>query len=167
MRTLKLSLIVCAAALCSGCVHSAKVDWISIGPVFAPKSPAQVEVVQDYSELRHRFGAIGEMKGDSVPNKNSAALDEQARTARRLAAEHGADAIVLKKKELLRESSALSDNQAPAPEYYIHARAIKYVHNLTPEELETIQNWKPQTLHDLSGDVGPDMSDVDWNGRSR
>ncbi|NLO92284.1 MAG: hypothetical protein GX410_09895, partial [Elusimicrobia bacterium] len=98
MRTLNLALICAAAALASGCArHSAKVDWITVGPVFPPKSPEQVEVVQSYSELKYRFGAIGEIKGDSVSDKNSAALDAQALAARAIAAEHGADAIVLKK----------------------------------------------------------------------
>ena len=166
MRPLKI-LLIFSAALAGGCAHSApKVDWIAIGPRFPAKSVEQVEVFNDYSELKHKSGAIGEMKGESLDKNDPELLNAQVRLARRLSAENGADAVIVKKKELLQESGPFTDSPTP-PLFYIHARAIKYVHNLTPEELEIVKRWRPPSLEDFSSNFSGGLYDVDGTSRSR
>ncbi|HOX22167.1 MAG TPA: hypothetical protein PLL10_01780 [Elusimicrobiales bacterium] len=168
MRTLNNLLLICAAALACGCAHTgSKMDWITVGPRFPAKSPEQVEVLRDYSEMKHPAGAIGEMKGENIDKDDPDQLGRQVREARRLSAENGADAVVVKKKQLMFESSPLDGSDPQPPQYYIHARALKYVNNLTPEEKAIIKRWRPETLDDLNIPVQGNLPGVDWNSGRR
>lgn len=168
MRTLNTGLALCAALLAVGCAHApAKVDWISVGPAFAPKPEEQVEVLRDYSEIRRPYGAIGEMKGNNLDRDDAKALSQQMLLARRLAAQHGADAVVIKRKELVVESGPFESATPQPPEYYIHARAFKYVDKLTPEELEIAKRWTPARLDDINLPIKDSMPGLGWNGSHR
>jgi len=168
MRTLNTALALCAALLAGGCAHApTKVDWISIGPSFAPKSAEQVEVLRDYSEIKRPYGAIGEMKGNNLDKSHTSALDQQMLLARRLAAQHGADAVVIKRKELVVESGPFESAAPQPPEYYIHARAFKYVDKLTPEELEIAKRWTPARLDDINLPIKDNMPGLGWDGGHR
>lgn len=167
MRTLNIAFTLCAALLAGGCAHTpTHVDWISVGPTFAPKKVEQVEVLSDYRDIKRQAGAIGEMKGNNLEKNDIAALQEQMRIARRLAAEHGADAVVIKRKELVVESGPFESDAQP-PEYFIHARAIKYADKLTPEELEIANRWRPENLDDLNSTKKNAMPAMGWDGSNR
>lgn len=114
-----------ALALLAACAAS-RPDIIQVGPWFAPRPPEEVELFSSRNDTKKPWGAIAIIHSDRFPAGDKRAVAAGKKQARRLAAEVGADGLILAEEEV-RQEPGLGNYQEP--EVFISALAFKYAVN--------------------------------------
>lgn len=95
---LKSALLPAAFCLLSVFLSSCsarRIDWIQVGPQFPARSAKSVAVYKSKAAPGRPWGAVGVIHGPRVPAADSRVMEKHMKEARRLAAEHGADGVIL------------------------------------------------------------------------
>lgn len=113
--------------LCAGCAAS-RPDIIQVGPWFQPKSAAEVQVFSSREETARPWGAIAIIHSERFSADDKSGLDRQKKMARKMAAEIGADGLIIG------EETVMGGHQLGVyqePETFISALAFKYVTDIS------------------------------------
>lgn len=132
-RILFLAII---AVLLAGCatLEQANVDWIPIGPEFAPTKAKDVEIVSGRQDVTHPYGNLGLLRIKNLkPDRESILMAVEK--GKKIAASKGADAI-----QVGQYNSA--EDGASEPRVTLIIYAIKYVDNLTEQDQKAIEDFK-------------------------
>lgn len=122
----------------AGCAGRRQAEWVSLGPVFNQTKHRQVEVFKSVKEVKRPWGSIGFIYGEYIPASNNKALEKEVEKAKKLAAQNGANAIIIRKIKVDKPK------YAKTPHIYIHSTAIKYVDEMTPEDKEAVKKWETE-----------------------
>lgn len=126
-RAAALSIAAAALSLITACAAS-RPDIIQVGPWFAPRPPEEVEVFVSRDDTRQPWGAIAIIHSSRYPAGARRAIDGARKQARRMAAEVGADGLIVM-EEAVRQDAELGVYQEP--EVFISALAFKYAANVS------------------------------------
>ncbi|MDD4004260.1 MAG: hypothetical protein PHW69_03540 [Elusimicrobiaceae bacterium] len=120
-----------AAAAACGCASApGRCDWITVGPIYTQKDYARVQAYS-FKGLKKDWRAIGLIRSPLVEAGNRARLQAYVLDTRKLAAQYGADAVVLKVVDKSQEPNP-DGNTGPAMAY-IWAVAVKLEENIKKE----------------------------------
>ncbi|MFH1618561.1 MAG: hypothetical protein ABIG11_01500 [bacterium] len=77
-----------------------RLDWITVGPTFPKKNWKDIAVYATKEAPGRPWGAIGVIHGQRIRYSDRKAIEKQMKTARKMAAEAGADAIIMTQEEI-------------------------------------------------------------------
>jgi len=126
-RLLPAGLLLSALAACA----SPRVDVIQVGPWFQPKHWKEVEVFSSRTETRKPWGAIALFHGEHISGVDPKAFEKQKIKARRLAADIGADAVILIPEAVNRTDVPLSAGEGGSGRIFLSGLALKYEANVS------------------------------------
>lgn len=126
-RAAALSFAAAALSLVTACA-AARPDIIQVGPWFAPRPPEEVELFVSREDTRRPWGAIAIIHSSRFPAGSRRSIDGARKEARRMAAEIGADGLIVNEEEV-RQDAELGVYQEP--EVFISALAFKYAANVS------------------------------------
>lgn len=121
-----LPLASCFFLACAG--H--RIDWIQTGPEFPPKKISGVQVFKTKDEPGRPWGAIGLMHGSEIPARDKKIFEKQIRQAQKMAAEHGADAIIIA-EQMSENTPDFTAGAKFEPTFFLTGLAIKYIVNIS------------------------------------
>ncbi len=103
-------IIFSAVLISAGCgIH--RLDWIQAGPEFPPKKYTDVSIYRTKEEPGRPWGAVGIIHGPHVPVSDRGEISRQMKEARMLAADHGADGIIIIEEPVsIRDGEFASDS---------------------------------------------------------
>lgn len=119
---------ILAVLVLSGCAAH-RLDWIQVGPQFPPRNYRDVPVYKTKTGPGRAWGAIGIIHGWHTPASNRREIRLQIKKARKLAASHGADAIIMAEApvtESIVPAQMFAGGFSP-PMIYLTGMAIRYV----------------------------------------
>jgi len=116
--------VLSLSAACS----ASRPDIIQVGPWFAPKSPDEVALFSSRGETAKPWGAIAIIHSSKFPPNDKSAIANSRKQARIMAAEIGADGLILM-EETVKGETQLGVYQEP--EVYISALAFKYAADIS------------------------------------
>jgi hypothetical protein len=137
---LVLSFIGCMAR------QQPKAEWFSIGPSFEKVKTANIEIFKSRDEVKRPWGAIAVCYGKYIPDGSKTALKSETDKIVSLAAENGADAIIIKEVNVTSNSAYASEKYLKTPHIYLYATVIKYIDKLTEDEKNIIKKWETKTF---------------------
>lgn len=117
-------LLTGALSSCSGFKH----DIIQVGPWFSPKPSKEVEVFASKDETRKPWGGIAIIHGEDIPVTDAARITKHKVMARKMAAEIGADGLILTMSEVAADPRL---GVYQEPQVYLSALAFKYVTDIS------------------------------------
>lgn len=117
-----------ALALIAACASS-RPDIIQVGPWFDPKPPEAVELFVSRDDTRQPWGAIAIIHSAHYPAGDSRAIEGVKKRARKMAAEIGADGLIVAVEPVSQDAVDLGVRQDP--EVFISALAFKYAANVS------------------------------------
>ncbi|MCX5784755.1 MAG: hypothetical protein NTX59_03610 [Elusimicrobia bacterium] len=120
---LKGSFLAAGLILCGACA-SARLDIIQVGPWSEPHSWKQVPVFTSREQTTRPWGGVAIIHSDKIQASDSNSIEQRKIKARKMAAEIGADAIIITMESV---ASGPEMGVYQAPEVYLSALAIKYV----------------------------------------
>ena len=120
---LKAGFLAAGLILCGGCA-SGRLDIIQVGPWSAPRSWKQTPVFTSREQTTRPWGGVAIIHSDRIPANDSANIEQKKLKARKMAAEIGADAIIIAMEPV---ASGPEMGVYQTPEVYLSALAIKYV----------------------------------------
>jgi len=126
----RLAVPVLLLSAFSACA-SPRVDVIQVGPWFQPKHWKEVEVFSSRDETRKPWGAIALFHGEHIPGADPKAFEKQKIKARRLAADIGADAVILIPEAVNRTDVPLSAGEGGSGRVFLSGLALKYEANVS------------------------------------
>ncbi|HUT86420.1 MAG TPA: hypothetical protein VMW66_06270 [Elusimicrobiales bacterium] len=149
---MKLSTGICFflfVVLCVGCMahRQQKADWISLGPVFNPVKAETVEVFKSGKKIKRASAVVGVIKSGYIDASNEKAIETEITKIIALAAQHGANAIILRRMDVMEDATYADKKLVETPHIYLYAKALKYVDNLTQEDKNAIEEWEADTYN--------------------
>ncbi len=129
-------LLYLSILLLAGCatLETADLDWIPIGPDFAPTDPEKIEVVATSQDITRTYGNIGLLRVRNIkPSREDLRLGLEK--GRKFVASKGADAI------LLGQYNSASDG-ATDPRVTLIIYAIKYMDTMTDADKKALDNFE-------------------------
>lgn len=127
MRPLAAGFLLAALSACA----SPRVDVIQVGPWFQPRHWKQVEVFSSKEETRKPWGAIAVMHGERISGRDGRAFDRYRRKARQLAADIGADGIIVMPEAVNDTASPGSHREGATGLVVLTGVALKYAENVS------------------------------------
>lgn len=149
-------LLLALAGLCACASVPGRVDWISVGPLYASRDVSQVPAYS-FSGLKKSWRAIGLVRSPLVPAENRTVLEAYVVECRQLAAKYGADAVVLKVVDKSQEPQPDGQYYSGPRMAYIWAVAVKYEENIRREKPVDTSVFSPEGQQ-LSGVNGAETS---------
>ncbi|MFA6583194.1 MAG: hypothetical protein WCS77_02760 [Elusimicrobiaceae bacterium] len=129
---MRLFFVFCAALVCAGCATAAdRMDWISVGPVYAKKDG--LVPAYSFGGISKPWRAMGIIRSPFTDRGDSDALAEYVKQARKIAAQYGADAVVAKVVDK-DETPAEYLPRGTKPQSYVWAVAVKFEENVQVEK---------------------------------
>ncbi|MDQ7773916.1 MAG: hypothetical protein RDU13_10370 [Elusimicrobiales bacterium] len=129
-RALASCLLLSVLAACA----SPRVDVIQVGPWFQPRNWKQVEVFSSKEETRKPWGAIAVMHGERIRGRDEKSFEKYKKKARQLAADIGADAIIVMPEPVNDTASPGSPRDGATGMVVLTGVALKYAENVPPEK---------------------------------
>ncbi|KAF0126381.1 MAG: hypothetical protein FD189_545 [Elusimicrobia bacterium] len=126
-RLLPACVLLSSLAACA----SPRVDVIQVGPWFQPRHWKQVEVFASKNETRKPWGAIAVMHGERIRGRDERAFERYKKKARRLAADIGADAIIVSPEPVNDTASPGSHREGATGLVVLTGVAFKYAENVS------------------------------------
>lgn len=119
---------ILAVLVLSGCAAH-RLDWIQVGPQFPPRNYRDVPVYKTKTGPGRAWGAIGIIHGRHTPVSNRRKIRRQIKKARKLAASHGADAIIITEVLVAEQivPAQMFTGGFSQPMIYLTGMAIRYV----------------------------------------
>lgn len=115
-------------------LNQANMDWIPIGPTFPETMPPDVQIITDKSEITRPYGNLGLLRIKNLePDRDT--LKRGVEKARRFVAAKGADAMFLGQYNS-------AEDGAPNPKVTLIVYAIKYVDDLTDEDIKAMEDFE-------------------------
>jgi len=124
---MRQALFAVSLFLAAGCSAS-RPDVIQVGPWFPKKNAKDVQLLSSRADITRPWGAIAIIHSEKFPAENRSAIERQKKLARELAAQAGADGIIIS-QETVSMDPQLGVYQSP--ETYISALAFKYVADIS------------------------------------
>jgi hypothetical protein len=103
-------------------------DIIQVGPWFPARPAKDVPVFSDREETLRPWGAIAIIHSAKFSAEDKSALIRQKNLARKLAADVGADGIIITEET---SAGEFGSGGVQAPEIFVSALAFKYVVNVS------------------------------------
>ncbi|MDT8285529.1 MAG: hypothetical protein RQ748_00335 [Elusimicrobiales bacterium] len=125
-HALSVCLLLSALAACA----VPRVDVIQVGPWFQARHWKQVEVFTSKEETRKPWGAIAVMHGERIRYRDLRSFERYTKKARQLAADIGADAIIVSPEPVNDTASPGSYREGPTGMVVLTGVAIKYEENV-------------------------------------
>jgi|GEM_PF-1632770 len=133
------AVLACAAAL-SGCA-AYNIEWLPAAPSFPGKFPEQVQVFYSKEQVPHEWSAIGLLTSEKTAMNDSDTRKRQADRIRQIAAEKGADAVIIRKlPEIINENDP--EAVARPRRVYLSGVAIRYIRKTQGEQKGDIEYWR-------------------------
>ncbi|HBE89100.1 MAG TPA: hypothetical protein DDW67_08185 [Elusimicrobia bacterium] len=127
MRTLlSACLLLSVLAACA----TPRIDVIQVGPWFQPGKWKRVEVFYSKDDTRKPWGAIAVMHGERISGRDEKSFRQYEKKARRLAADIGADAIIIMREPVNDTASPASPRDGATGMMVLSGVAIKYAENV-------------------------------------
>lgn len=126
-RLLTACLLASALAACA----SPRVDVIQVGPWFQPRHWKQVEVLEAKEQTRKPWGAIAIMHGERIGGRDERMFEKYKKKARQLAADIGADAIIVVPEPVNDTASPGSPREGATGMVVLSGIALKYAENIS------------------------------------
>ncbi|MBO7191247.1 MAG: hypothetical protein J6V32_04010 [Elusimicrobiaceae bacterium] len=133
----KIMRMVFAGFLLAGCatLEQANVDWIAIGPTFAPTKVKDLEIINGRDDVKRPYGNLGLLRIKNLrPDRDTLLMAVEK--GKKIAASKGANAIQIG------QYNSASDGLVSDPRVTLFIYAIKYVDNLTEEDKKAIEEFK-------------------------
>ncbi len=127
MRPLAAVFLLTTLSACA----SPKVDVIQVGPWFQPRHWKQVEVFSSKEETRKPWGAIAVMHGERISGRDARAFERHRKKARQLAADIGADGIIVMPEAVNDTASPGSPWEGAVGLVVLTGVALKYAENVS------------------------------------
>lgn len=122
--------VLLLAVSLSSCA-SPRVDVIQVGPWFPPRDWEKVEVFSSRNQTRKPWGAIALFHGPHISGRDAKTFEKHKNKARRLAAEIGADAVILAPEAVNRTEVPLSAGEGGTGLIFLTGLALKYENNVS------------------------------------
>jgi hypothetical protein len=128
--------IIVLSLLLAGCatLDTSSLDWIPIGPEFAPTDPAKIQVLSSGDDIKRAYGNIGLLRIKNLKPERDI-LRMGVERGQKYVASKGADAM------LLGQYNSASDG-APDPRVTLIIYAIKYMDMLTAEDKKALEDFE-------------------------
>lgn len=128
--------ILLLSLLLAGCatLDTTSLDWIPIGPEFAPTDPAKVQMLSSSKDIKRAYGNIGLLRVKNLKPERDI-LRMGVERGQKFVASKGADAM------LLGQYNSASDG-ASDPRVTLIIYAIKYMDTLTDEDKKAIEDFE-------------------------
>jgi hypothetical protein len=120
-------LLLASLAACA----SPRVDVIQVGPWFQPRHWKQVEVFSSKNDTRKPWGAIAVMHGERISGRDERSFEKYKKKARQLAADIGADAIIVSPEPVNDTASPGSPREGASGQVVLTGVALKYAENVS------------------------------------
>jgi len=117
-----------AALLFGAACAASRPDIIQVGPWFPAKPVSEVQVFVSRDQVRKPWGAIAIIHSKKFPAADEPAIINQKKMARKLAADAGADGVIIGQETTMSGSQLGSYEE---PETYISCLAFKYVTDIS------------------------------------
>lgn len=135
-RLFLFSSAILAVLVLSGCAAH-RLDWIQVGPRFPPRDYRDVSIYTTKTGPGRVWGAIGIIHGRHTPASDRREIKRQIKKARKLAASHGADAIIMAEAPVTERfvpGQMFAGGSNPAM-IYLTGVAIRYIVETSTETL--------------------------------
>lgn len=123
-------LAACLLASAMAACAVPRVDMIQVGPWFQARHWKQVEVFSSKEEPRKPWGVIAVMHGERIRGRDERSFEKYKRKARRLAADIGADAVIVAPEPVNDTASPGSFRDGATGMVVLTGVAIKYAENV-------------------------------------
>ncbi len=117
-----------APILLAAACAATRPDIIQVGPWFTAKSSGEVQLFSTKEETTRPWGGIAIIHSERFPADDKAGLAVQKKIARKMAAEIGADGLIISEQT---DMGTAQFGGFREPETFISALAIKYVTNIS------------------------------------